>query len=60
MEKGKFIVIDGGNGAGKGANVLPVVNIDGEKLGSGAVGEVTKKLQKLYMEHIFKQTGKRF
>lgn len=42
------------------ANVLPVISIDGKKIGGGAVGLTTKKLQELYAEHVFKQTEYRF
>jgi D-alanine transaminase len=41
------------------ANVLPVVKIDDKTVGNGKVGEVTKKLQDLYIAHIYKQTGKK-
>jgi len=40
------------------ANVLPVVKIDDRLVGNGKVGEITIKLQVLYAEHIYKQTGK--
>jgi len=39
------------------ANVLPVVGIDGKPVGSGKVGEVTRKLQELYDAHVYKETG---
>ena len=42
------------------ANVLPIVKIDDNLVGDGKVGKVTKKLQELYVKHIFKQTGKQF
>ncbi|MCE2926336.1 MAG: D-amino-acid transaminase [Rickettsiales bacterium] len=38
-------------------NVLPVVKLDGKTIGNGKVGDVTRKLQGLYDEHVFKQTG---
>ncbi len=41
-------------------NVLPVVKIDDRLVGKGVVGEVTRKLQKLYNTHIYKNTGKNF
>lgn len=40
------------------ANVLPVVKVDDKPVGNGRVGKVTKQLQALYSDHIFKQTGK--
>jgi D-alanine transaminase len=40
------------------ANILPVVTIDGKRVGNGKPGSVTSKLQQLYAAHIFKQTGK--
>lgn len=40
------------------ANVLPVVQIDDKIIGSGKVGDITKKLQELYLNHVYKQTGK--
>lgn len=40
------------------ANVLPVVKIDDKLIGDGKVGDTTKKLQELYLNHIYKQTGK--
>ncbi|MDX1975744.1 MAG: D-amino-acid transaminase [Rickettsiales bacterium] len=39
------------------ANVLPVVQVDDITIGDGKVGPITRKLQTLYNEHIFKQTG---
>ncbi len=33
---------------GTAANITPVVEIDGRKIGSGEAGEITKKLQKAY------------
>lgn len=33
---------------GTAANITPVVEIDGRKIGSGEAGEITKKLQKVY------------
>jgi len=33
---------------GTAANITPVVEIDGRKIGSGKAGEITKKLQKAY------------
>lgn len=41
------------------ANVLPVVAIDGRMIGHGRPGEMTRKLQALYNDHIFQQTGYR-
>ncbi len=41
------------------ANVLPVVQIDDKPVGSGKPGKVTRRLQELYADHIFKQTGRR-
>lgn len=41
------------------ANVLPVIRIDKAKVGSGRVGPVTRRLQKLYFEHIGRQTEKK-
>jgi D-alanine transaminase len=38
------------------ANVLPVVKIDDRLVGDGRVGEITRKLQGLYNDHIYKQT----
>jgi D-alanine transaminase len=37
--------------------VMPVVNVDGEIIGEGRPGPVTKILQKAYWEYIRKQTG---
>ena len=37
--------------------VMPVVDLDGNKVGSGKPGPVTKILQKAYWEYIKKQTG---
>jgi D-alanine transaminase len=42
------------------ANVLPVVKLDDALIGGGKVGDITRKLQALYMAHIFKQTGKQW
>lgn len=42
------------------ANVLPVVKIDGQAIGSGKPGPLTKKLQQLYYAHVYKQTGFQF
>jgi len=41
------------------SNILPVVSIDGEKINSCKVGEVSKKLLELYYQHIYSQTGKK-
>ena len=41
-------------------NVLPVVKIDDRLVGNGRVGEISRKLQGFYAEHIYKQTGKKF
>lgn len=38
-------------------NVLPVVTMDGKAIGSGKVGKITRKLQALYDEHVYVQTG---
>lgn len=40
------------------ANVLPVVSIDGKKVGSGKPGPVARRLNELYVAHIFKLTGR--
>lgn len=40
------------------SNVLPVVSVDGKKIGAGKPGEITMRLLALYLEHITKQTGK--
>jgi D-alanine transaminase len=40
-------------------NVLPVVKVDDTPIGNGP-GEVTRNLQELYNDHIFRQTGFRF
>jgi len=45
---------------GTTSNVLPVVRIDGGAVGDGRPGPVTKLLQALYYDHIFKETGKRW
>lgn len=37
---------------GTAANITPVVEIDGRKIGSGEAGEITKKLQKAYFDVI--------
>ncbi len=37
---------------GTAANITPVVEIDGRKIGSGEAGEITKKLQKAYSDVI--------
>lgn len=39
------------------ANVLPVVAIDGKKIGDGKPGPVTRKLLQLCYDHIRRQTG---
>lgn len=41
------------------ANILPVVRIDDQSIGSGKPGPVTAKLLALYSEHVFAQTGKK-
>lgn len=41
------------------ANVLPVVKIDDTMIGSGKPGPLTLKLQELYEEHVYAQTGYR-
>lgn len=38
-------------------NVLPVVKIDGTPVGSGVPGDITKKLQRIYVQYILKHTG---
>ncbi len=42
------------------ANVLPVVKIDDAVVGDGKPGKITHKLQEIYNDHIFKQTGFKF
>ena len=37
---------------GTAANLTPIAEIDRRKIGSGEIGEITKKLQKLYSEVI--------
>ena len=37
---------------------LPVVEVDGKKIGNGQVGEITKTLQKLYKDYVIKVTSK--
>ncbi len=37
---------------GTAANITPVAEIDGRKIGNGEIGEITKKLQKIYSEVI--------
>lgn len=41
------------------ANVLPVVKVDDTVIGGGRPGPVTQKLQALYSDYIFTQTGRR-
>ncbi len=41
------------------ANVLPVTSVNGKPVGNGKVGPVTRKLAQLYLDHIFKITGKK-
>lgn len=43
---------------GTTANVLPVVKMDNDTIGSGKPGKVTQALLALYYQHILKQTGK--
>jgi len=38
-------------------NVLPVVRVDGKPVGTGKVGDITRRLQRLYDTHVFEQTG---
>lgn len=45
---------------GTTANVLPVVRVDGAAIGNGKPGAVTRELLRLYHEHIFRQTGKKW
>lgn len=40
------------------ANVLPVVKVDDMLIGSGRPGEITRKLNDLYLAHVFQQTGR--
>lgn len=39
------------------ANVLPVVKIDGQPVGTGAPGPITQRLLAIYLEHIKQETG---
>jgi len=41
------------------SNVLPVVRIDNAPVADGKLGQVTRTLQALYLEHIYTQTGKK-
>ena len=43
---------------GTTTNVLPVVRIDDTVIGKGTPGPVAQKLLALYLDHIFKETGK--
>jgi D-alanine transaminase len=38
-------------------HILPITQIDGQKVGNGAVGAVTKKLMALYKDYIKQQVG---
>jgi D-alanine transaminase len=38
-------------------NVLPVTRLDGNPIGDGRPGAVTKKLRALYEDHVYAQTG---
>jgi D-alanine transaminase len=40
------------------ANILPVVQLDDRRIGAGKPGPVTKKLLKLYLDHVKQQTRK--
>jgi D-alanine transaminase len=42
------------------SNVLPVVQVNGKKVGDGKVGGITQELLNLYYEHIYRQTGKKW
>ncbi|MFC2025294.1 branched-chain amino acid transaminase [Chloroflexota bacterium] len=37
---------------GTAANIIPVAEIDGRKIGNGEIGEITKKLQQIYSDVI--------
>ena len=39
------------------SNVLPIISIDGEKIGNGKPPEITLKLLEIYYSHIKQQTG---
>ena len=39
------------------AHILPVTHIDGATIGNGQRGQITQKLQRLYHDHIAKETG---
>ena len=41
------------------ANVLPVVKVDNIVIGNGKPGKITRRLNDLYTDHIFKLTGKK-
>jgi len=45
---------------GTAANITPVAEIDRRKIGDGKIGEITKKLQRLYFEVIQGKNGKYF
>lgn len=49
---GEFLTADEAFFAGTAAEITPVVEVDGVKIGDGKPGEVTRKLQKLYEDAV--------
>ena len=50
IDRSELYVADEAFYCGTGAQVSPIVEIDGRKLGNGNVGPISKKLQDLYFD----------
>lgn len=50
VDRTELYIMDEAFYCGTGAQISPITSIDNRKLGNGEVGEITKKLQKLYFD----------
>ncbi|WP_371229582.1 branched-chain amino acid transaminase [Roseovarius sp. 2305UL8-3] len=50
MDRSEFFCASEAFFCGSGAEVVPLINVDGEPIGNGAPGDITRQVQKLYFD----------